>query len=205
MENDRRPLRLAYIIFLVASIIYYFLSIKYNLEYESWSRIVVAATTSSYFFAISEMTKSTLDIEKDNIEVYKDRELLYLEQINLLNQLEGYEKKKLHTEKMLKSTRWWLNRFAKEIKGSERYIFRTDVEGFVAFLFVIAFEPVYTFLIKYQEIYTMLAFLNIFLIDYFNPLIKNHLRGLTTKFNDGIVKDINKIKILVEAKYNKGE
>ena len=151
------------------------------------------------------MTKSTLDIEKDNIEVYKEKELLYLELIDLLYQLDGYEKKKVHTERMLKMTRWWLKRFANEIKGNERYIFRTDVEGFVAFLFVLAFEPAYTFLIKYQEMYTMLAFLNIFLIDYFNPLIKNHLRGLTTKHNESIVNDINKVKILVDAKYNKGE
>lgn len=200
MDKNKNPLMLAYIIFLGASIIYYFISEIYNLEYEIWSKIIIAATTASYYFAISSMTKSTLDIELFNIDFTEERIILLKEQLDLLNCLENVENKIMKTEKFLNKVIKTKKRFEKSINGTKRYVFSVETGGFIAFLFPIGFSPVYDFLKQHQDVYTLVAFFTIMAVDYFNPLIKENLGGLNKRLNDSIKKENDKLRNKIDSK-----
>lgn len=55
---------LAYIIFLLICVVYYYASTVFKFEFSEWNRIVVAVTISSYFFSMSTLYKYDYETTK---------------------------------------------------------------------------------------------------------------------------------------------
>lgn len=201
-KKPQKPLMLAYIVFLFITSLYYLVSIIFDLEFQTWSKIIAAATIASYSFSISSIFKTLL---KQNHSHHK-----------LLNQYSNLIKTTIQKTKslipagekldsvlesggsLLNHTSEYIAKIDKQSKRNERLSFYFDALGYLLFFCILGFEAVYKLFCPMLDYFTLLAFLIIVVIEYIESVIFIKYEDL---FNDLIDSVKNTIK-LIEEKEN---
>ena len=164
MQN-KNAIKIAYILFLIICAIYHIIADVFQLEFETWERIVCAATIASYFFSgasarktifsITEKVKNALeDSNRELIMIKKEREQFPEKYTDskypneYLNDI--IEKNEKTLQKLTKKDYW---------------TFLLNVMGFLAFFCIFAFTGVYQIFAKSQEFFTLLAFIIILVAE----------------------------------------
>ncbi len=170
MNKSQKPLMLAYILFLIVSLIYHAISSIFGFEFLAWDRILVATTIASYAFSCSSASKffikidtNTLDFAKKHLELSK--QLKCKEQESIVEK----EKKKAILEsgqQVIDCTIDIILKTEKDIKKRVKQAFWCDVIGYLMFFCIITISPIYVFLASGEEIFTLIAFVLILLIEY---------------------------------------
>ncbi len=170
MNKTQKPLMLAYILFLIISLLYHGVSSVLNIEFLAWERILVATTIASYFFTCSSACKFFVKIDTNTLNFAN-------EHLKLSKQLRNKEENALVDEEnkkaLLKSGQEVIDYTTKIIMDTEKSIrkhtrrsFWYDVIGYLLFFCTITISPIYNFLIPAEEVVTLTAFVLILLIEY---------------------------------------
>ena len=138
-------------------------------EFSYWNRIVVAATVSTCFFCIADAIEQFYDLLKlmsIKAEMLKSREYNILEKnLELIEKAlskeePNYNEKAAKGDRLLKRTENLLQRKKENnISLDKKIIYYINLIGFMIFLSVIIFKPLYQMLIPYQDILTIFAFI----------------------------------------------
>lgn len=198
------PLMLAYLLFLCICAFNYILCSITKSHFPMWSRIIVAVTISSYGFSLSSITKSSIRIGENAISmVYETKKYL----------LELYRHEKTSdsaysielTEDIkiiLSETDDIIASFQMEQRKSNKSVFWSDTLSFLAFFCIMSFEWVYKIFQSSQEFLTLLAFVLLIGVEYFEPVI---LKTLIENNNNTIQKVQSMIDDLEEKRNGQAE
>ncbi len=169
-NNKTDYLMAAYIAFLLIVIVYRVICIKTGHEFENWQRIVMAVTTSTYFFSLADFHKSLRDLEQNK----KDKNCQLTEQLlTYKNIIEASDEdaEGLKTE-ILNQIDAYIQRDEDDNKNSDKKIKNNNTSygafsilGFLVFFLVsnTDFYPVDNISL---DIYTMCAFFMMLFTDF---------------------------------------
>ena len=169
--QSQQPLMVAYIIFLCVCGGYYIVSGIFKLEFPVWQRVVAAATIASYFFSLCSMPKLTAKMARKQLDSISDENMLYRKILQ--------KEKKLHTDEgkptkiaeyidcHLTENQQEAIKAQKEIDKTGKKVFWLDVAGFLVFFCIMAFDGIYSFFAKSLDWYTLLAFILMLFVEYF--------------------------------------
>lgn len=169
--KNKNAMMIAYIIFLIICMLYHLFADEFNLEFDSWNKIVCATTISSCLFAIANSKKSQY-----NISTKVKRYLIYSN-----NDLEKIKDKRLKNPEKYKNSKYEISFLAELIEDNKKHIekiekltvstlrqsFIFNVIGFLMFFCLIVFDFVYNFFGQMEGFYTVLAFVVILLTDVY--------------------------------------
>ena len=165
----KKPLMLAYIIFLFSSVAYHITAKCLNFDFPAWNRIILAATIASFAFAFASYFKfflrtseRYLGYSKEYLDLIKKRQDLRKDIANKNNEDDSNN----YDEESKKITIEQITHLEKSIDSFSKWGFIADVAGFLVFFCVLVFDPLYTALFFIQDICTLLAFLAILIEDY---------------------------------------
>ncbi len=170
MNKTQKPLMLAYILFLIISLLYHGVSSVLGIEFLAWERILVATTIASYFFTCSSASKffvkidtNTLNFANEHLKLFKQlrkkEETSHVDEEDKKALLESGQEVIDCTTKIIIDTE-------KNIRKHTRQSFWCDVIGYLLFFCIITMSPIYNFLIPAEEVVTLTAFILILLIEY---------------------------------------
>lgn len=138
-------------------------------EFGYWNRFVVAATVSTCFFCVADAIEQYYDLLKlmsIKAEMIKAREYSILErnlefiEKTLSKEEPNYDEKAAKGDRLLKRTENLLqHKKENNISLDKKIIYYINLVGFMIFLSVFIFEPLYQILISYQDILTIFAFI----------------------------------------------
>lgn len=200
--QSQQPLMVAYIIFLCICGGYYIVSGIFKLEFPVWQRIVVAATIASYFFSVSSMPKLTFKMGIKNLDSIEKQNELYAKILTKEDMLFSQDGKPTHGSEFI-SNQLSENieekvKVRKEIVKMEKKAFWLDVTGFLVFFCIMAFEGIYTFFVKTQEWYTLLAFVLVLFVEY----LESTKVSLYDELCQSNIDNLSEILALLEEKEN---
>ncbi len=169
MKKQRKPLMLAYIIFLFICIIYNLFTKYLVLDFPMWNRILVGVTIASYFFSLGSIKKSFITQDKELLD-FLNVEKIKIEEITIQENLLFDEKTKANLLSSERNLLDKINDLISEticiITKNERKIFRFDVVGYLTFFCVITFPRINEYVLSLQDSLTMIAFVAVLLTEY---------------------------------------
>ena len=178
-SEHKQPLLIAYIAFLVLSVIYSSLSKVLGFEFPAWERIVVAATIASYAFSIAYWPKFLSKTKQTYNNILKE----YLELAKNLHEtekkclVESPDKEALLTDGkgILQKTTNLIKRNEESISKNEKIIFWCCFFGYYLFFCILSFDSVFNFFAPVQDIWTLLAFIIILVVDFIESLCEKQI------------------------------
>ena len=184
MKIEKNSLIIAYIGFLIISGIVYIASVVAHFEFESWKRIIAAATIASYWFSIAGVSKTTITVSNRIISDCKNFHLICLEQKNkyrsVMPELISQNALNVHAEEieevltsLSKEIQGLIDSNELKIKKSGKWVFIFNVIGYLLFFCIAMFEPFYNKICYSQEFLTLLAFIIILVCDYIADFYSN--------------------------------
>ncbi|MBR3015682.1 MAG: hypothetical protein IKH57_01125 [Clostridia bacterium] len=181
MESKTKTLFYGYIGVLCLCLIYRLLCVFFpNWEFESWNRLVVAATVSTSVFCISDSIEQRNDLSKMK---QRQAEILEVKQHYLAEKTlqsinkaidDSYDYMK-DAEALRLKDRIESILSPNEISNKQRISLKTYIDfiGFIAFLIILLFDWAYKFAYPFQEILTIFAFIVVlFNVGYKETKIK---------------------------------
>lgn len=179
MLKNKSPIMLSYIIFLFICLIYYIGSKAFNFQFDAWERIIIAATIASYFFTFSFCTKSVVKIGCKAREYYKTEYDFWCSNIEVSLQIKDDEKENENKtdDSRLKKINSMIDSISSDITKYEKLTFRFNVLGFLVFFVILTFDPISSWLSKLQEMFTLIAFVLILLVEYLEPIYYEKLEN----------------------------
>lgn len=164
-SEHKQPLMLAYIIFLIISIIYYCFSKLIGYSFEAWENIVAAATIASYYFTFASGCLLHKRINHFHIQ-YLHKSITYIEEIekdpSTINNLElvalAKEEKRNINNEITKKT--------KATIATTVSTFSYQVLGFLSFFCVLTINPLSEFIKTFQDVFTLAAFALLMVLEY---------------------------------------
>ncbi len=185
MNKTQKPLMLAYILFLIVSLLYHSISSIFNIEFSAWERILVGTTIASYFFTLSSSYKffiktdtNTLNFAEEHLELSK--QFITKEMGSCLTDEE--KKYLLESEnELIDHFKGIISKTEKDIKKNKRKVFWCDVIGYLLFFCIITISPIYSFLSMAEETFTLAAFIFILIIEYAESVYKVRVEDVQKK------------------------
>lgn len=181
MHKQKNPLMLAYIIFLIISLIYYAVAYIFKYEYRTWDSIIVAATIASYAFSLSSISKCLLKQNQQYNELLNQYLSLSKKQhkIEAESLSEGKTREYLlqNGKEIINNTIKLISYTDKEVRKNEKISFWLDVSGYLVFFCIICFDTLCNAFYPIQDIFTLLAFIIILIVEYIEKVI-------TTKYEE---------------------
>ena len=199
MKNQRKPLMLAYIIFLIVCVFYNMIAKYLDWDFQMWNPILVGVTVASYFFTLSSNIKNLINRDKELLdflieEKRKIKEILVKEET--LDKKESEPLAKINNE-YLAELEGDIKKTAKGIKKIGQKAFALDVVGYLVFFCIIVFPEINRFFLSSQDTITMTAFVAVLLNEYIDNIFderftkrKNKISTETNKLLDKINKAI---------------
>lgn len=167
----KRPLKLAYIIYIAVCIVYHIVTRILEVDFEMWNRIIVAVTIASYAFSFAGLPKASMRTTKKIRELnYEEKALVY----RIAKEDVG-GKFKEDIDGILHEINSEIDSMDKDIDKLEKWAFALDVLGFVSFFCVLSFIPLFEFFAQLQDFYTLLAFFLILLAEYVEDKFEDRL------------------------------
>ncbi len=166
MRSKEHAFYYGYIIVLCLCFLYKICCIFRNFEFELWNQIIVAATVSTCFFCISDIFEQIKDIKQ-----YKSIQLIALEEKTIslaeeiLNHLgnmlinEGIDTSENESDDLRSKLKESLFRDNNNNSSQDKRSFIFDIIGFVVFLCILIFRGIYSFLLPWQDLLTLFAFI----------------------------------------------
>lgn len=166
----KKPLMIAYILFLFICIFVHIFSNIFLFEFPMWQRIVVAATISSYAFTLSSSPKLMSKSDTQQAK-YIEAEIAILQQTLSMksdsNLDYGYIQEEINKkQEELETTK-------QSILKQERSTFLWEMVGFLVFFCILAFDPIYSIFVKSQELYTLFAFAFVLFMNVIESLVND--------------------------------
>lgn len=187
-KTFQKPLMLAYIFFLSICVIWHIICRLTGLSFETWNKIIVAATFASFFFSLCSIYKLKHQQEKKNRE-------LFSEELDLLSKIKNKLTKDKHEatlngiNQLLENCNESLPKAEEAIQKYTRRAFGCDVLGYLSFFIIVGIDGVYEYLSRSADSITLLAFLAILIIEYLENTIivkfedsRKNLREKTREF-----------------------
>ena len=181
-KRPQKPLLLAYIIFLIVALIYHIVADAIDLQFAMWERIVLAATISSYFFAMSSLLKFFKKRDSTYLELlgqYFDlaKELKKTE-ADVIADCETKEKLLKNGESIVDETLTIISSLKSKIRKDDTASFVFDVLGYLVFFCILSLTPIFKFFYPVQEFYTLLAFIIILTTEYIETVQSIKYEGI---------------------------
>lgn len=181
-------------IFMIAYIAFIFLCawIKPIYDFPMWGRIVVAITTASWAFAISDCCSSISNLQKDVYETQfplADTAIFRLSQIKeylLKRQSEDDNESAIETvdscRKRCENIVVVISKMNKTSKILERASIVITFLAFLLFLCTLSFDPVYNYFFVRQEGFTVLSFGMILSAQFLTNIGSNYINNIKKEF-----------------------
>ncbi len=170
-------------IFMLAYIVFIFVSANIKLIYDfpMWSKIVVAVTTASWIFAISDCCASVSNFQKDVYETefpLLDTIKFRIGQIKKIFDTTNHEEYKIKaiqsSEVSCINSIKIVRRMKKLAKILEIVSVIFTFSAFLLFLFILCFDPPYHYFFKRQEGFTVISFGMILIAQFIVDVGRNY-------------------------------
>lgn len=197
--KSKKPLMLAYIIFLCICTIYHLFAKFLNWEFLMWEPILVGVTIASYFFSISSIYKSMINQEEQLITFLNEEKQkaihIYEKEKELIDDEKRVEL--LKDNDFLEDTNKLISETEKTLSKNKRASFRFDVIGFLVFFCIITFPQINQYFAQLQETFTITAFIGVLLTEYAETIIaeKSEIRKKSLSLEtEKLLATLNSIK-----------
>lgn len=162
---SKKPLMLAYIIFLFACFIWNIVCQITEIEFPTWNKIVVGVTMASYFFSLNSLNKLSLKQQEYSKSLFWD-EIAIIDRLRKkltsdkdASILEGIEEIRKEDLKMIEDTLSSMRRYDKRI-------FMIDVLGYLTFFVVLGIDGASKLLLSSIDSISLIAFATVLVVDY---------------------------------------
>ena len=181
-------MKIAYIIFLILCVIYHIVADAFNLEFNSWDKIVCATTISSCLFAIANSKKSIYNIAtKVMCSLVNSNSGLKKIKDEYSENPEKCENKKYDSDylaQVIAENETNIEKIEKHKMSNLKQSYVFNIMGFLIFFCLIVFDFIYAYLGPMQDFYTLLAFVVILITDAYEE-------SWTYNYGDLIEKSLN--------------
>lgn len=170
MKRTQKPMMLAYIIFLCICLGFHIIRSVFKIDFPMWNRVVVAATIASYFFSLGSVNKLIVRLERTNT-IDLQEEIVLLQKIRKKESklcIDNATQQELinDMDNAISENNERIKSGEKDLQKYEAKSFWCDVLGYLVFFCILSFETLFKFFKVSQELYTLLAFIVVIVVEY---------------------------------------